>query len=79
MPGKKAGWPWSIKRMATFFNLREINDFEDATSRQTSSAKKIPRKVEPKMFPAGRRIVDELTLWMIAKQIENETKNSRSR
>jgi hypothetical protein len=65
--------------MAAFFNLREINDFENATSRQTPSAKNIPRKVEPKMFPPGRRIVDELTLWMIAKQIENETKNSRSR
>jgi len=65
--------------MATFFNLREINDFENGTSGQTRSAKNIPRKVEQKMFPPGRRIVDELTLWMIAKQIENETKNSRSR
>jgi hypothetical protein len=65
--------------MATFFNLREIKNFENATSRQTPSAKDISRKDEPKMFRPGRRIVDELTLWMIAKQIENETKNSRSR
>ncbi len=64
--------------MATLFNLREINDFEDATSTHISSAKRIPRKVEQKKIPPVRKIVDELTLWMIAKQIENETKNSKS-
>jgi hypothetical protein len=77
--GEKASWPRNIKRMAKLFHLRNIHDFENAKSGLKPSENKTRRTVEPGAFPLGQRFVDELTLWTIAKQIEDEAKDSKSK
>jgi hypothetical protein len=65
--------------MAKLFYLKEIHDFENAKSGAIIQENHNLRTVEPRSFSLGQNSVDELTLWTIAKQIENETKDSNSK
>jgi hypothetical protein len=62
--------------MAKLFHLKEIHDFENAKLGGIIQENHNLRTVEPRSFPLGQNSVDELTLWTIAKQIENATKDS---
>ena len=65
--------------MAKLFHLRDVHDFENAESGLKPSENKTPRTVEPGVFPLGQKFVDELTLWTIAKKIEDEAEDSKSK
>ncbi len=65
--------------MAKLLHLKEFADFEDARSGRIISENDAQRTAEPSTFPKAERFVDELTLWTIAKLIENGEKNSTSK
>jgi hypothetical protein len=65
--------------MAKLLHLKEIHDLENDRSGAIIQENHNMRTVEPRSFPLGQNSVDELTLWTIAKQIENGAKDSNSK
>lgn len=65
--------------MAKSFPIKKFPDLENAESEQELSENYPVPAVEPRMSPLGQGTVDELTLWAIAKQLENEEKKPKSR
>jgi hypothetical protein len=60
--------------MPKLLHLKDIHDFENAKSGLIPGKNYAVQTVEPRLFPPGQNLVDEFTLWTIARQIENERK-----
>jgi hypothetical protein len=65
--------------MAKLFHLKEIHNWENAKSGLNPAENYTLQTVGPRLFPLGHNLVDEFTLWTIARQVENEKKSPHSK